>query len=84
MILLQNELLEQREGFWKWRCQGFLLSCGGGEVSAAPGSVDQTGLQQGGEEETPHLLLPLEARVEIRNYTLINSWILINLSSSLA
>lgn len=40
-----------------------------------PGSVDWTGLQQDGKEEIPCLLLPLEARVEIYNYTRINSWV---------
>lgn len=35
----------------------------------APGSVDWRGLQQDGEEEIPHGLLPLEARAEMCNYT---------------
>lgn len=69
MIFLQNELLEQR-GFGDVKLSGFFAVmqwwwC----LIVAPGSVDRTGLQQGGEEEIPCLRLPLGVRVEICNYT---------------
>jgi len=75
VILLQNELLEQREVFWMGNCQDFCCRAVTVQSPSSTSSVVWAGLQQDGEEEIPRLLLPLEVRAEICNYTEIILWV---------